>query len=79
MDREEAEQHAKTFSDNIDWWEKQSIKLLDRSYELVKKKNLSFQEKNEFLEIQEKLAELHARGLKEIEFINQFIEKLDKI
>jgi len=77
MSEEEIENQVAIFSKTIEWWDKETLKLLNRMNFLAGKTKMTEAEEIEILDIQDKLNFLYNKGINEIKLIDQFISRFE--
>jgi len=77
MSEEEIENQVAIFSKTIEWWDKETLNLLNRMNFLVGKTKMTEAEELEVLDIQNKLNFLYNKGINEIKLIDQFISRFE--
>lgn len=77
MSEEEIKNQALSFSKTMEWWDKETLILLNRMNDLAEKKALTAEDEIEFEEIQNKLTYFYNKGITEIKLIDKFLSQFE--
>lgn len=78
MSEEEIKNQALSFSKTMEWWDKETLALLNRMNFLAEKEEMSAEEEREFEEVTSKLSYFYKKGINEIKQIDKFISQFEQ-